>query len=215
MDALNFLGFIIGALGTVFGIVGVILTIYYAKKAVLSQGKIKRLEGLRKRLDWTEIQTAASDIAQNLMADGVTPTAFVSPGLNGATFANLLRDALGTSAPVYVGVSHWKDDDSKETSQIVENAAAYISLETSKWRVFLPCVPASVASGTVLLVDDLVMSGDFLVAARGALMNSGIANVMTAAIVTTGVASRGNKAPDYSWLTTNETEFYFPWGRSR
>jgi hypoxanthine phosphoribosyltransferase len=215
MDALNFLGFAIGAVGTSVGIVGVILTIYYATKAVRSQEQVRRLEGLRKRLDWTEIQTAASDLAQSLLAKGVIPRAFVTPGLNGATFANLLRDALGSSAPVYVGVSHWKEDDPKDGNLLVEDAAAYISLETSKWRVFLPRVPASVASGTVLLVDDLVMSGDFLVAARTALLSSGISRVTTAAIVTTEVASRGKKAPEHSWLTTHETEFYFPWGRSR
>jgi hypoxanthine phosphoribosyltransferase len=215
MDALNVLGFVIGVAGTLVGVIGVILTIYYAKKAVRSQEQVKRLEGLRKRLDWTEIQTAASDLAQSLTAKGVMPSAFVTPGLNGATFANLLRDALGSSAPVYVGVSHWKEDDPKDGTLIEEDAAAYVSLETSKWRVFLPRVPSAVAGGTVLLVDDLVMSGDFLVSARAQLLKSGISNVTTAAIVTTEVASRGKKAPEHSWLTTNETEFYFPWGRSR
>jgi hypoxanthine phosphoribosyltransferase len=208
MDLMNIVSLIVG-------VIGIVLTVHYAGKAAKSQEQVKRLEGLRKRLDWAEIQTAASDLAQEITTSGQLPTAFVTPGLNGATFANLLRDALGSSAPVYVGVSHWKDDDAPNRAPITEDLSAFISLETTKWRVFLPRVPMHASSGTVLLVDDLVMSGDFLLAARTALSQAGLASVKTAAIVVTEVAAKVKKAPDYSWLTTNENEFYFPWGKSR
>jgi hypoxanthine phosphoribosyltransferase len=69
----------------------------------------------------------------------------------------------------------------------------------------------------ILIVDDFVMSGDFLSALKRVLKDAGVSmeRVRTASIATTKVAVRNHKGPDYYWWLADDDEFFFPWGKAR
>ena len=216
MDALNTASLIAGIVGFPLGVVGLVLTIYYARKAERTEAELKRISGLRKRLDWSEIQTAAGDLKEVMSAAGVVPTIIITPGLAGATFANLFEDALAIRTPVYVGIRHWKTGGTEEVASehLNEN---YITVETTKWVVSIPRIPVRADNSQILILDDFVMSGDFLAKFKTALVESGVPvnRIHSAAIVTTQVALHSKKGPDFWWLVTDDDNFYFPWGKAR
>jgi len=135
-----------------------------------------------------------------------------APSLRGATFANLLIDQMDRDVPVFVGVTSWKAG-----TQPLSVCAGYSSLETSKWHVHVPKCLFDYADKNILVVDDFVMSGDFLARLRDTFVAGGLSlqRVKTLAIVTTKVAIRAHKAPDYHWMATSDDSFYFPWGKAR
>ena len=69
----------------------------------------------------------------------------------------------------------------------------------------------------VLIVDDLVMSGDFLHTIKQRLCTSGFnkKNIRFISIVTTDVAISTKKSPDYYWKKITADECYFPWGKAK
>jgi hypoxanthine phosphoribosyltransferase len=192
--------------GLVIGLAGVLLTIFYARKA-------ERLNSIRKRLDWSDLQAAASDLSQKIRAD-FTPAAVVTPGLTGATFANLLVTDLPNQPPVYVGIRTWKE---------AAHSAGYTSgsfrIETKKWIVEIPAsVSALIESqGDILIVDDFAMSGDFLEMLRTELVAAGFRKeqIHSCSLAVTKVAIKNHKAPDYYWWIADDDDFYFPWGKAR
>ncbi len=195
------------AMNLFFGIttlIGVVLTVYFGVRA-------RRLELDRKRLRYEELQAAANDLGAKINKT-FTPDAMFTPGLRGATFANLLVAELKTEVPVFVGVSSWKDSEKPITS-----VPGHRTLETNKWFVH---VPESLLSGqysSILVVDDFAMSGDFLQLIVTTLTAAGkkTEQIMTACVVTTKVAVQNHKAPNFYWQQTADDTFYFPWGRAR
>ena len=216
MEALNFVNLIVGIIGFPLGAIGLILTVYYARKAEQTEIELKRISGLRKRLDWSEIQMAASDLEKAVSAAGIIPTLIFSPGLSGATFANLFEKALEVRTTVYVGICYWKASDSN-FSEPKDADQNYIRLETTKWVVLVPRIAEWKENDQILILDDFVMSGDFLTSFRKALVESGIQDdrIHSAAIVTTHVAKQSKKGPDFSWFVSDDDNFYFPWGKAR
>jgi len=191
-------------LGLLLGITGIGATAYFARKA-------REESRERRRLEWADLEAAANDLGKCIKRD-VKPVAIVTPGLCGATFANLLADHLPDQPPVFVGISVWKDDPHGSV-QFDDT----IRIETGKWLVFIPCAITRYTEGDILILDDFVMSGDFLERLRAALISAGIkeGNIHSVAIAATGVAIKSHKAPDYHWWTAESDDFYFPWGKAR
>lgn len=192
--------------GLIVGVVGVVLTIVYARKA-------ERLNSIRKRLDWADLQAAASDLSQKIRAD-FNPVAVVTPGLTGATFANLLVTDFPGQPPVYVGIRTWKAAD--HSSGLSSES---IRIETKKWIVEIPAsVTALIESqGDILIVDDFAMSGDFLEMLRSEMVAAGFGpeRIHSCSLAVTKVAIKNHKSPDYYWWIADDDEFYFPWGKAR
>lgn len=190
--------------GLVFGVVGVGLTILFARRA-------ERINKERRRLDWSDVQAAASDLSRRIISD-FKPEAVLTPGLPGATFSNLLVEQLGMEIPVYVGIRFWK-----EGKQIPETLPGFFAIDTNKWRVMIPDSVRQRESNSILIVDDFAMSGDFLQNLLETLKHDMGEQfvVKTATIVTTTVSIKNHKAPDYYWWTADDDNFYFPWGKAR
>jgi hypoxanthine phosphoribosyltransferase len=195
---------VVTAAGVLLGALGVGATVYYARKANVANRS-------KRRLDWVDIQTAANDLGRKIKND-FTPTVIVTPGLTGATFANLLSSEFTGQPPVYVGIRVWKG----ETSYDVLGDDVF-AIETKKWNVYIPKAPARYPDGEILIIDDFVMSGDFLEELRKRLIEGGVppGRVRSASIVATRVAIRNHKAPDYHWWIADDDDFYFPWGKAR
>ena len=190
--------------GVAVAVVGVLLTIYYAKKA-------DELNKKRKRLEWPDLQAAANDLGQRIKRD-FQPSMIVTPGLTGATFANLLVAEIGGQPPVLVGTRTWKAD----AHPPVPSDNSFL-LETKKWIVTIPRASATYEEGYILIVDDFVMSGDFLDSLKTELANAGVGpdRVRSASIVVTKVAIKNHKAPDYYWWIADDDDFFFPWGKAK
>lgn len=190
--------------GILVGVAGVVLTIYFAKKA-------ERLNRLRKRLEWTDLQTAANDLGQRIKKE-CPPAAIVTPGLTGATFVNLLVGDFPLQPPVFVGTRTWKEN----AHGPIPNNGSFL-IETKKWLVTVPKAVTEYKDGIVLIVDDFAMSGDFLDALRNLLTSEGVPfdNIRSATIAVTKVAIRNHKAPDYYWWLADDDDFYFPWGKAK
>jgi hypoxanthine phosphoribosyltransferase len=190
--------------GLVVGLIGVVLTILYARKA-------EQLNSMRKRLDWSDLQAAASDLSQRIKSD-FNPVAIVTPGLTGATFANLLVTEFPGQPPVYVGSRTWKEADHSRTPD-----SHSFQIETKKWIVTIPSSVSALNEGDILIVDDFAMSGDFLELLRTKLVEAGIQQerIHSCSLAVTKVAIKNHKAPDYYWWIAEDDDFYFPWGKAR
>lgn len=197
------LNMVLGAVGAVIGVVGLVLTIHYARKA-------EQMNLMRKRLEWADLQAAANDLARRIKRDGA-PAVMVAPGLRGATFANLLASEFVDQPPVYVGVSTWK-----EGSPVESRLGDSFVIDTKKWQVQIPNAVWK-HEGTVLIVDDFVMSGDFLDSLKQELVIAGLSadRIRSAAVAATKISLKNHKAPDYYWWLAEDDEFFFPWGKAR
>lgn len=185
-------------------VIGVLLTLYYGRRA-------RQLELERKRLRYEDLQAAANDLGAKINK-AFAPDAVFTPGLRGATFANLLVAELKTEVPVFVGVSSWKD-----SATPISSVAGHRKIETNKWFVHIPESLLCGQYSSILLVDDFAMSGDFLQLLVATLTAAGIKKerIMTACVVTTKVAIQNHKAPNFYWQQTADDTFFFPWGRAR
>ena len=94
------LTWMVTGISLLLGALGVGATVYYSRAADVA-------ERARRRLEWADLQSAASDMARRIKRD-CSPVAVVTPGLTGATFANLLASEFTNQPPVYVGVRVWK-----------------------------------------------------------------------------------------------------------
>lgn len=194
----------LGLGGLFVGVIGIILTTYYARKA-------QELNRKRKRLEWPDIQVAANDLGQRIKKD-FAPAAILTPGLTGATFANLLVEEFTDQPPVFVGTRTWK-----ESPYATIPDAGVFCIETKKWIVTIPEAIVKYSNGKLLIVDDFVMSGDFLETLKGKLIESGYSpeQLRSAAIAVTKVAIRNHKSADYYWWVADDDDFFFPWGKAR
>ena len=194
----------LGLGGLLVGVVGVILTIYYSRKA-------DEINLKRKRLEWPDIQAASTDLARRIKKDFI-PSAIVTPGLTGATFANLLIEQFPNQPPVFVGTRTWKDEPHGDIPR--EDS---FTIETKKWYVTIPASIAKYVDGPILIVDDFAMSGDFMDMLRQKLVETGISkeSIRSATIAVTKVAIRNHKGPDYYWWVADDDDFFFPWGKAR
>jgi len=194
----------IAALSWVITIVSLALTVYYGQKS-------SRLERQKKKLEWADLQAAATDMGRKIKAS-FTPVAILTPGLRGATFANLLQNEFSRQVPVFVGVSTWKEDPHAPLPE-----SDSIAIETQRWEVAIPLAASRFPDGDILLLDDFVMSGDFMERLKKELVNAGVASerIHSAAVVVTKVAMKNRKAPDFYWMVAEDDDFFFPWGKAR
>lgn len=183
---------------------GLGFTIHYGRKA-------SALEKARKQFDWTDLQACMSDLASASKKEFIPDVVF-TPGLRGATLTNLLLSEFDGNIPAYVGISFWREslDAPSELSETER-------IDTKKWYVHVPLSLTSYKDKKLLVVDDFAMSGDFLDSLRIVLQGMGFQsnNVKTMCAVTTTIAIQNKKAPDYWWFASENTDFYFPWGKAR
>jgi len=195
----------IGLAGVVLACVGVGVSVHYARKADTADKS-------RRRLEWSDLQVAAHEMGVAVKKAIGEPVALLTPGLTGATFANLLVEEFPSAPPVYVGVRIWKRDSAG--AALCEDS---FEIETERWVVSVPLAPLRHEGGHILVVDDFVMSGDFLQSVKKALLERGLSvdRVYSVSIAATRVAVDNRKGPDSYWWLADNGEFYFPWGKAR
>lgn len=199
-DIMTYISFIIGIVGTILSAVGIGLTVRSNKKTREA-----------KTIDWSQMQTASKHISK-LLKRNFIPDFIITPGQKGGIFAQLIMDNLEIMFPIYTGYIFDKNTKINST----QNNDCII-IETSKWNVYLPNYIKHTVDMKVLIVDDLVMSGDFLISLKKSLISFGYKNenIKSCSIATTSVAKNTNKSPDFFWKIVDADDCYFPWGKAR
>lgn len=195
--------------GFAVGLIGAVLTIYYARRA-------NAISEARRRLGWSDLVAASDDLADRITNElGRSPAAILTPGLRGATISNLLARDLPGDPPTFVGISIWI---SPNEPAVQINERQYFKIDTEKWHVYVPRAVLDIPRDEdILIVDDFAMSGDFQIKFKGELVKRGFSagKIHSVAVAVTKVAIANHKAPDYYWFVTDADEFYFPWGKAR
>lgn len=187
------------------GFAGVGASVYYGNKS-------SELEKSKVSLDFEDLSSACSDIADFLKGKSFEPDIVYTPGAKSAILAELISQKFTHEPLVIVGCVEWKESG---LSQFNIGHAEEIS--NNKWRLLVPELLIANSDKKILLVDDITMSGDGLTAIISILKKHGFKNenLQTATLVCTSVAIASKKAPDYFWKQTEGTTFYFPWGKTR
>ncbi len=190
-----------------FTVVGFFFSFYFGLKSI-------RLEKQKKSLNFQEMLLSANELKSRLTADDFVPEIIFTPGLRGATFANLLEDEFTTNTrPVIVGITFFEKDGLNFFGQ----PEGYEVIETERWQLFIPKLLFTQKDKKMLIVDDFALTGDFLQILKKQLAERGFIKdrIRTATIATTTVAIISKNGPDYYWYTAHDDAFFFPWGRAK
>jgi hypoxanthine phosphoribosyltransferase len=165
-----------------------------------------------KAVVWSDIQSATKFFWKKLNRKKFEPTFIIAPGQKGGIIAQLIDDFYEEEIPILSGFLETKDKEQVEDDN-------YMTLKTTKWYVHMPISLKTCKQKErvkLLIVDDFVMSGDFLYSLKNQLLELGYLekNICSCAIVVTKVAKDANKAPDYYWKVVDDKDFYFPWGKA-
>lgn len=198
---MNILNELIGIAGTAFGVWGVVLTIN-------SNRKNRKL----KTVTWSDIQSATKFFWRKLQHQNFKPNFIITPGQKGGIIAQLIKDFYKDDIPIFTGFLEAKNQESVED----EN---YLTFSTTKWNIHMPISLKTFEHKDkikLLIVDDFVMSGDFMYLLKENLLELGYLkeNIYSCAIAVTKVAMDSNKNPSYHWKVVDDKDFYFPWGKA-
>lgn len=195
--------FIIGILGTALSAAGIWLTVRCNKIAKKS-----------KTIGWSQFQIAVKEFTKKIKKKDFDPDLIITPGQKGGIIAQLIVDELELTVPICTGFLLPVNSPIYKEKSLNEN---YFVIKTSKWYVFLPKFIEYTKEQKILIVDDLVMSGDFLHDLTNMLVKLGYCeeNIVSYSIATTDVAIMANKAPKYYWRKVEASDSYFPWGKAK
>lgn len=197
--------FTLTILGTGLTVYGVIITRKANRKA--------------KTIDWNQVMIATKSIVKKLKSNNFIPDVIVTPGQKGGIFAQLIMDSLNVEIPIVTGFFiPNKPSILRSYSDQLEYYYNhnFFKLETSKWFICLPDTVLGFENKKILIVDDLVMSGDALRSILNKIKDTSSTNsIKSCSLVTTKVAIQTKKNPDYYWNIIDADDCYFPWGKAR
>ena len=143
-------------LSIIIGIIGILLSTIGLWLTVKSNRMIKK----SKTIDWSQFQIAVKQFTKEIKRVGFIPDLIITPGQKGGIIAQLIVDELELTLPICTGFLVPIGSSIFQEKSLSEN---YFAVETSKWCVFLPKFIQYTKDQKILIVDDLVMSGDFCV----------------------------------------------------
>lgn len=187
-------------------IIGTALSAY----GIWQTNKGNKMQRASKTIDWDQIQVASKALSKSIKKKMI-PDVIICPGQKGGIFAQLLMEDLAIEVPIYTGFLVNNTTNVDATLQ-----TNYVSLDTTKWHVYLPKNIESLRDKNILIVDDYVMSGDFLSQLKKYLLDHGVdsSKLLSCSIATKDVAIGTNKAPNLFWKIADAGVCYFPWGKA-
>ncbi|MDB0034772.1 phosphoribosyltransferase family protein [bacterium] len=186
-------------------LISIIVAVYYGFQA-------KKLKKSKVSLDFEDISSACTDIADFLKGKKFQPDIVYTPGAKTGILAECISQKFTQTPLVAVGILVW---NGTELSSYEIGDLDPIS--NHKWKIFIPSIVKINNIKKILIVDDISMSGDGLKAIVRCLISCGFnkENIKTATVVSSYVAKSSGKSPDYCWLETESGHFYFPWGKTK
>lgn len=209
IETLNIFSIVIGIAGI---LIGIIVARHYFNK---SQKMLTR----SKKMDWDEVLNAINDIIKQLKCideeKRFIPDVIFVPNIKSTIIASYLTNYFDTYIPTLLGLSIFKKRYPPKVKENILSSDSYIYFETAKWYVYLPMNLFDYNKKKVLIVDDFVMSGEYLSSLKELLVNNGFdkKNIKTMCLAITEVAIGSKKGPDYYWKVVNPGALYFPWGK--
>ena len=199
---LSLFSIIIGVVGVVVGIVGVAIAVYFGRKSL-------RLEHKIRRFDWEDVEHGVRWLRNQLI--DFRPDLLLSISGPGSIVSHLLVSRASIRVPVYTAVSRRLD----ETVPLCEPTCRH-RVTTSKWEIYIPDDVFRFRDARILICDDCVLSGDTLSGIVDILTKQGFKkeNIFTMALIATELAINSHKGPDSYWFKCADSEFYMPWGKS-
>ena len=186
-------------------VVGLVLTIYYGKKA-------NKLQKLQRSVSWAELQHISDDISLKIKKDSFIPDLILCPGTRGAILAELLMNKFERKIPIFVGVSYRYIHFSKKLilpSHVTFNVK-------DDWDILIPKNIFEFKNKKILVVDDFCLAGLFFQKLRKFLVDNGVQakNIKVYCCTITNVTINSGRAPEYYSIITDDDNFYFPWGKA-
>lgn len=185
------------------GVIAVIVAGYFGLEN-------RRLQRRLRRFTWYDIESGVKHLVAKIEPDFQPDMILCSSAGSVGIVANLYLTYVQRFIPLYLGVS-------KKREATFASAPLFTGrYETGRWETFLPADLHNTHAQKILVLEDVVISGETLREIRRLLHDEGFheAQVRTAAIFLTDFAVSQGMAPDYHWLQIPDTHFELPWGRS-
>ncbi len=153
-----------GVAGFVIGVLGVWLTVRYARQA-------KDLHDRLRRLTWNDFLLGSKELASPVRGSGTLDLVLaLSP--RGATVGNLLLLELGGDVPMVMATNYLHDKRDVPFPKLPEKD--WIVSQTNRSLALIPRSMLKDSANRILLVDDWVLSGDMLQGVKQGLTSGGI-----------------------------------------
>lgn len=193
-------------LGTIITLLSIIFGIYQ-----LYDNRKTKKEYIS--LDFKEISIASSGIARYFKNESFYPDIIYTFDAKSGILAKLISEYFDKAPLVVTGFIQWVGDE--ENDIVFGNE--YHKVSTKKWELFIPNLLIDNKDKKILLVDDVVFSGDGLNSIIECLTSNNVdkSNIRTASFVCTSIAIQRKTNPDYYYKKIEGSDFYFPWGKSR
>jgi len=147
-----------------------------------------------KLVSWDEIVDWARDLSNKIISSGWGPEVIMAVARGGYVPARLVCDNLGVTDLVSVQVVHWPS-----TAQVIEKA--FIKHEAKG---------ESLMGKRVLVIDDIVDTGDSIALAKAYAEKAGASEVRSAALQ--WISTVAKFKPDYYSLNVTDWKwFVYPW----
>ena len=170
----------------------------------------RRLQRRLRRFTWYDIEAGVKHLVAKIESDFQPDMIICSSAGSVGIVANLYLTYVERFIPLYMGVS-------KKREAAFASAPLFTGrYETGRWETFLPSDLQATHAQKILVLEDVVISGETLREIRGLLHKEGFgdAQIRTAAVFLTDFAVSQMMTPDYHWLQIPDTHFELPWGRS-
>lgn len=192
----------ISVFSSIFGIVATVISIILERKN-------RKLRSKLSKFTWQDIQLGVDHLVKE--TNDFCPDFVLAPS-NGASgiVANLYLVKMDRYIPIMYG-NHKKMGDN-----FTANVEGKYGYTTSKWQVYFSNDIEKYTDKKILVIQDVVLSGDSLQGVREALKKCGYSekNVRFAALFVSTVSINSNKQPDYYWYHLDDSvKYYYPWGR--
>lgn len=205
---------IVGIILTAFGIIFNIYTFIHEYK----------MEKERRSITWADINTAANNLAKEIKRNH-KPDVIYIPNIKSGILIQFIKDYFDGYIPIIVGqaiqknsVKHPRliEEEKKRIEKLekqIKDIDNYWKVDTSKWSAYVPKSLLKYKNEKILILDNLVLTGDFLKSITSVLKCNNIKNIEAACIGTTKSAIEDNTAPKFYWRSLPDGDIYMPWGK--
>lgn len=193
---------ILAGVGTVGTGIGILTSYHYHEQ-------MKQAMEEKRRVGWEDLRDDAR-VLNTTIDDTFDPDVLFTPGMRGATVANLLRGVY-ESVPLYAGIREDLREPAEELQYEPEN---YIALEpTQKYRHYVPPALTERPNKKVLVLDGFTDTGQSLDVLENHLLEQGYDadQVRKASVYCSERAIENGMEPDF-YSRPISRPFYFPWG---
>ena len=195
---------LVSIISSLFGIVGTVSSFHFQKKS-------KNVEKRLNRFTWHDIESGVNVLNKKISSNFEPEIVLCASTGAAGIVANLYFLLTDKYIPVIYGSS--KKIGTEFTVPVEKNRK--FSYKTGKCEVYVSDELDKYKDKKILIIEDIVLSGDSLEKEKELLINCGYKpdNIRSAALFVSNIAVCSNKQPDYYWFELDKlSKYYYPWG---